>query len=290
MSNCSGFCSSPRACGSTLAAGSISSSSLGGREPSSCRLGEQGGNARGAAILGTAGALRYPAPDLRRKNSHLLSELGHGGLSSLALALASATLGLGLPVGLRLREVLRRAAVDERRAVDAILVLGRELGPGDEPTSVFRARLEHGAGLWREGWAPEIVVSGGLTGAARTTEAEAGCVCLMALGVPRQAIWTEDRSRFTLENLVNVRAAMRARGLSRLLMVSDPLHLARAAAFARGLALDVACSPATAAPPRARSASWWARATREAFLLHWYHVGVAYSRAIGSEWMLARVT
>jgi uncharacterized SAM-binding protein YcdF (DUF218 family) len=227
---------------------------------------------------------------LRRRNSHFLAELGPGGLSSLSLALASATLGLGAPIGLRLREVLRRAALDERRAADAILVLGRELGAGDQPTPVFRARLEHGAALWREGWAPEIVVSGGLTGTATRSEAAAGRELLLALGLPPESIWTEDRSRFTLENLVNVRAAMRDRRLSRLLLVSDPLHLARAAAFARGLALDVACSPATAAAPRRRSAGWWTRALREAFLLHWYHVGVAYSRAIGSERLLARVT
>jgi hypothetical protein len=32
------------------------------------------------------------------------------------------------------------------------------------------------------------------------------------------------------------------------------------------------------------------RAMREGFLLHWYHVGLAYSRAIGSRRMLERVT
>lgn len=226
---------------------------------------------------------------MRRRNSTFFEELGPGGLSSLSLALASGLLGLGIPVVVRSREILRAARRDERRKSDAILVLGREL-VDDRPSAVYRARLDHGARLWREGWAPEIVVSGGLTGCATRSEAAAGREHLLALGIPAPAILVEDRSRHTLENLFFVRESLAARGLGRLLLVSDPLHLARAAAFARGLALEIACSPAAEAPPRPGGPGWWLRTAREAFLLHWYRVGVAYSRAIGSERMLARVT
>jgi uncharacterized SAM-binding protein YcdF (DUF218 family) len=223
------------------------------------------------------------------RNSTFFAELGPGGLSSLALAFASGLLGAGVPVALRMREVLRAAAGHERRPADAILVLGREL-VDDRPTPVFRARLEHGAELWRAGVAPRLLVSGGWTGTASRSEAAAGREHLLAAGVPDAAIETEERSRHTLENLFYVRESLRARGLGRVVLVSDPLHLARAAALARGLALDFACSPAPAAPPRRGTPAWWTRALREAFLLHWYHVGVAYSRAIGSERLLARVT
>jgi len=223
------------------------------------------------------------------RNSTFLAELGPGGLSSLTLAFASGLLGVGVPVALRLREVLRSAAGHERRPADAILVLGREL-VDDRPTPVFRARLEHGAELWRAGVAPRLLVSGGWTGTASRSEAAAGREHLIAAGVAASAIETEERSRHTLENLYFVRESLRARGLGRIVLVSDPLHLARAAALARGLALDFACSPAPAAPPGRGTAAWWARALREAFLLHWYYVGVAYSRAIGSERLLARVT
>jgi uncharacterized SAM-binding protein YcdF (DUF218 family) len=223
------------------------------------------------------------------RNSTFLTELGPGGLSSLSLAFASGLVALGAPVGFRLRQVLRAAATDERRAADAILVLGREL-VDDRPTPVFRARLDHGAALWREGLAPVLLVSGGWTGTASRSEAAAGRDYLIEAGIPVAAIETEERSRHTLENLCFVRESLRARGLGRVVLVSDPLHLARAAALARGLALDFSCSPAATAPPRRGAPDWWARALREAFLLHWYHVGVAYSRAIGSERLLARVT
>jgi uncharacterized SAM-binding protein YcdF (DUF218 family) len=223
------------------------------------------------------------------RNSSFLRELGPGGLSSLTLALGAGAVALGLPVAARLREVLSRARGDELRRSDAILVLGRELA-GDRVTSVFRARLEHAAALLRAGWAERVIVSGGLTGTATRSEAAAGREVLLELGVAAERIWTEESSRFTLENLFHAREHLRAHGLASVVLVSDPLHLARAAAFARGLGIEAIGSPAVAAPPRRGGAGWWLRAAREAFLLHWYHVGLAWSRALGSQRMLSRVT
>lgn len=236
----------------------------------------------------TAGRRPLSSAFVRRRNSTFVAELGPGGLSSLTLALLTGALGLGLPVAWRLREVLRRAEGEPPRPADALLVLGREL-VDDRPTEVFRARLDQGAALYRAGWAPRIVVSGGMTGTARRSEAAAGREYLLDSGVPAADVWTEDAARFTLENLYNARETLRQRGLSRLILISDPLHLARAAALARGLGLDFVCCAAPA-PPRRGSLAWWLRAGREAFLIHWYHVGVAYSRAIRSEKLLSRVT
>lgn len=224
-----------------------------------------------------------------RRNSTFLGELGPGGLSSLALALASGALTLGAPVVWRARRVAAAAAGETPAPADAILVLGRELA-GDEVTPVFAARLEHARELLEAGWAPRLIVSGGLTGTARRSEAAAGREFLLAGGVAGDRIWVEERSRFTLENLYNVRDTLRELGLQRLIVVSDPLHLARAATMARGLGLDVVCSPARAAPPPPGSAAWWLRALREGFLLHWYHVGLTYSRAIRSRRLLSRVS
>ncbi len=224
-----------------------------------------------------------------KKNSTLLSELGPGGLSSLTLALSSGLLGLGLPVVWRGRQVVAGARGEPLRRSDAILVLGREL-IDDRPTAVFRARLDHALVLLRAEWAPALIVSGGMTGRATRSEAAAGREYLLAAGAPPQAVSIEERSRHTLENLVNVRETLRARGLECIVLVSDPLHLARAAAFARGLSLDVCCSAAAAAPPAPGTLGWWLRAGHEGFLLHWYRVGLAYSRMIRSERLLSRVT
>ncbi|HJW44808.1 MAG TPA: YdcF family protein [Geothrix sp.] len=216
-------------------------------------------------------------------------KLGPGGVVSLGLAVISGAALLGLPMAYRLRQVLRGADGDEPAAADAILVLGRRLKE-DQLTEVFEARLAHARTLWRQGLAPRIFVAGGTTGTARRSEAEAGRDWLVAQGVPEAAVLLEDRSQHTLENLFNVRAHMRAEGWRTLLVVSDRLHLTRAKATARGLDLDVRCSPAPGCPPAPGSLRAWERALHEAFLLHWYHTGMLYSRLIRSERQLERVT
>jgi len=225
----------------------------------------------------------------RHVDESLSSYLGPGALSTFALAAGTAIAGLGVPVAWRLQEVLRCARLDERQPADAILILGRTLDLG-AISEVFRARLDHGLTLLAAGLAPRIVVSGGLTGRSRRTEAEAGREYLLEKGLSESQLLIEDRSRHTMENLRNVRETARAGGWRRVLLVSDPLHLARAIAFARGLRLEMLCSGAPGAAPHRGSPGWWLRAVREATLLHWYHVGVAYSRLIRSERLLSRVT
>jgi uncharacterized SAM-binding protein YcdF (DUF218 family) len=227
----------------------------------------------------------YQAP----ARSSFWQKLGPGGAASLALALGSGAILLGLPVLLRLREVLGASRGDSLEGADAILVLGRRLD-GDAPTPVFEARLAHAEQLWRQGFAARVVVAGGLTGRASRSEAEVGVAWLAARGMDPGSLHTEDRSQHTLENLFNVRELLRASGWTRLLLVSDPLHLARASALARGLGLEVRCQPAPGCPPARGSFPWWGRALTEAFLLHWYHTGMVYSRAIGSRRQLERVT
>jgi|CXWL01.1.fsa_nt_gi uncharacterized SAM-binding protein YcdF (DUF218 family) len=225
----------------------------------------------------------------RHQTDSWQSYLGPGAASSLLLATAAAAGGLGIPLWWQLRRVLRAAAGDPPRTTDVVLVLGRAL-VRDQPSPVFVARLEHGAALVTTGRAPRLVIAGGLTGDASRTEAAAGREYLLARGFPAAQLALEDRSRHTLENLFNVRQTLRAEGWRTLTLVSDPLHLARASALARGLGLDVDASPAVAAPPVPGSPGWWRRAATEAAFLHWYHVGVLYSRAIRSEKLLSRVT
>ena len=216
-------------------------------------------------------------------------KLGPGGAASLGLAVVSCLGLLGLPWLLRLRQVLQAAPGDTAGAVDAILVLGRRL-ENDALTEVFEARLAHAEELWREGFAPRIFIAGGTTGTAARSEALAGRDWLLARGLPAEALLLEDRSQHTLENLFNVRIQLRTAGWRTLLLVSDPLHLARAGATARGLDLDVSCSAARMAPPSPGTSGWWARAAGEAFLLHWYHTGMLYTRLLGSHRQRNRVT
>ena len=227
----------------------------------------------------------YTAPP----RSTFWQKLGPGGLASFLLAAVGTVLTLGLPVGWRLRRVLREAGGEPVGPSDVILVLGRRLAE-NRPTPVFEARLAHAAQLWRNGLAPRILVAGGVTGKASCSEADAGRDWLLARGIPASALLVEGQSQHTLENLFHVRETLRTEGWHAVILVSDGLHLARAGALAAGLGLRVHRSAAKDCPPAPGSPAWYRRAAVEAFLLHWYHTGLAYSRLIRSRRQLERVT
>ncbi|HXC17366.1 MAG TPA: YdcF family protein [Holophagaceae bacterium] len=227
----------------------------------------------------------YTAP----ARSGFWKKLGPGGFASFALAACSVILLLGLPLVWRMVQVLRGAREDAPAPADGILVLGRKL-QADQPSPVFVARLAHAESLWRAGLAPRLIVAGGLTGRASISEAEAGRAWLIEHGLPMEAVLIEDQSQHTLENLFLARETLRAKGWKTLLLVSDPLHLARATALAEGLGLTTRRAPALACPPARGGFAWWKRAAFEAFFLHWYRTGLLYSHLIGSERQLERVT
>jgi uncharacterized SAM-binding protein YcdF (DUF218 family) len=212
---------------------------------------------------------------------------GPGAFATLFVAWVVAAAGLGVPVLLRLREVLGIARGGRRLPADAILVVGRVL-ERDRASPIFVARLAHAAELFHDGLAPYVLVAGGLTGDATRSEAAVGREHLLELGVPPAAILLEDRSTHTVENLAYVRRTARALGWRRLLAVSDPLHLARVLAVGRGFGLDLGYSPAAA--PYPRGWRYWLLALSEAHLLHWYRSGVAFSRLVRNHRYLARVT
>ncbi|HET6330961.1 MAG TPA: YdcF family protein [Holophagaceae bacterium] len=227
----------------------------------------------------------YTAP----ARSGFWKKLGPGGFASFTLTCLSVVVLLGLPLLWRMIQVLRGAREDASVLSDAILVLGRKL-ESDRPSPVFVARLAYAQSLWRAGLAPRILVAGGLTGRASLSEAEAGRAWLMDHGVPPEAVLTEDQSQHTLENLFLARQTLRAEGWATLLLVSDPLHMARAMALAQGLGLATRPAPALACPPKKGGPGWWKRAVFEAFFLHWYRTGLLYSRLLGSKRQLERVT
>lgn len=115
---------------------------------------------------------------------------------------------------------------------DAIVVLGNR-PPVDERGHVrpeLRRRVETGVRLWKEGRAPLLVMTGGLAPSGHV-EAEVMRELAVELGVPRDAIRIEGRSRDTIENAGFTLAMLceaREDCEPRLLVVSSPFHLPRA--------------------------------------------------------------
>ena len=115
---------------------------------------------------------------------------------------------------------------------DAIIVLGALVLPGGEPSGSLRARASAAAALFHEGRAP-VVVATGAHHQQPPGEAVVTRRLLRAGGVPDAAILLEEKSRNTHGNLLF------ARGLvpeaNRVLLVTEPFHMARALRLARAV-------------------------------------------------------
>ena len=122
--------------------------------------------------------------------------------------------------------------VDAVEKSDAILVLG-----SFDPNAAL-----HGARLWLAGWAPKIIMSGGVahkgqlldTGWNRP-EAEVFAEIAMKEGVPREAILLESRAQNTAENFSLGRAVAEQAGvqIGKLLVVAKPYMTRRGFATGR---------------------------------------------------------
>src|SRR5690348_13720411 len=78
-------------------------------------------------------------------------------------------------------------ASDEARPADAIAVLGAAQYNG-RPSPVFRARLDHAAGLLQRGLAPLVLVTGGVGAGDTVSESEVGRRYLTKAGLPESAV------------------------------------------------------------------------------------------------------
>ena len=136
---------------------------------------------------------------------------------------------------------------DERRPVDAIVVLGAAQYNG-RPSPVLRARLNHALSLYREGLAPLVVVTGGIGRGDTTSEAVVGQRYLVAHGIPEGVVVAQGEGRTTKASMSAVTAWLHARGLRRVLLVSDPFHMFRLRLEARRTALEAYTSPTESSP------------------------------------------
>jgi uncharacterized SAM-binding protein YcdF (DUF218 family) len=136
---------------------------------------------------------------------------------------------------------------DERRPVDAIVVLGAAQYNG-RPSPVLRARLNHALSLYRDQLAPLVVVTGGIGRGDTTSEAVVGQRYLVAHGIPEGAVAAQGEGRTTMASMNAVTVWLHARGLRRVLLVSDPFHMFRLRLEARRTGLEAYTSPTESSP------------------------------------------
>ncbi len=166
---------------------------------------------------------------MKKRNRVLIILLAVLGAAAALLALTAAS-------------VVRYADTDETRRADCVIVLGAGTWEG-EVSPVFRERLRHAVKLYRAGYAPKIILTGGLDPSNTIPDAEAARRWTEKEGVPQKDVLTEERSRYTHENFVYAKEIMEREGMETALVVSDPLHMKRAMLCARDFGVTAYASP-----------------------------------------------
>jgi len=128
--------------------------------------------------------------------------------------------------------------VRKKATADAIVVLGCRVDDAGLPSERMRRRMALAVALYRDGAAPLIVLSGG--GLGPVAEAAAMRDLALAAGIPAAALLLEPDSRDTLANAVNTARLLQAAGKRRIVLVTDRMHLQRAALLFRRAGLDIA--------------------------------------------------
>jgi len=193
------------------------------------------------------------------------------------LRLVGATvLVVALVLGLWVASVAGRvwyvARQDDVKPVDAIVVLGASQYDGT-PTSVFAARLDHAAGLWKDGVAPVVITVGSKLPGDRFTEAGAGRTYLIDHGVAGRKVVAVPQGHDTWNSLQAVQRLMDRRGWDSVVLVSDPWHEFRAREMSERLGMTATTSPTRSGPAVLTRGAEVRSIARETAAYVWWRVG-----------------
>lgn len=132
--------------------------------------------------------------------------------------------------------------VDEAQKSDVIIVLGTAVWD-DEPSPVFRERILHGIHLYKKGYAPKIIFTGGKSEEDKYSESYTAQLFAEKRGVPKTDILIEEKSTITDENFLFAKEIMVENGFKNALIVSDPMHMRRALIYAKDYNIPAFSSP-----------------------------------------------
>lgn len=131
---------------------------------------------------------------------------------------------------------------DEKCNADVAIVLGASVT--DEGVSpVLRERLNHGIWLYQNGYVNYLILTGGVGEGDTLSEAYVSKQYVLSQSIPEEAIFLEEASKITEENLKNAKAIMDAHNWETAIIVSDPLHMKRAMLMAEDYGITAYSSP-----------------------------------------------
>jgi len=163
--------------------------------------------------------------------------------------------GLGVKLFSVATDIRRQSDVEEARPADVILVLGAAEYRG-RPSPILEARLNHALFLYRQGFAPRIMTTGGKGGDPMFTEGEVGRAYLSRHGIPSEAIIVESEGETTVHSTAAAAEIMRRMDLHSCIVVSDGYHIYRVKRMLQFQGNDVYGSPRPAEPHHGWRQEW----------------------------------
>jgi len=160
--------------------------------------------------------------------------------------------------------------IDQTQKADAIVVLGAGLRRDNTPGPALTRRSNRAADLWEQGFAPMIICTGGMTGRATRSEADACKEIVLQRGVPANAVLVEDQSRSTEENALHTHEIFQEHGWSTVLLVTDSFHMLRAKWIFEGEGFIVYSSPVSSSV--VRFDEYLVFTAREVGAFHWLFI------------------
>lgn len=115
---------------------------------------------------------------------------------------------------------------DRLAPADAIVVLGNTVGPDGRPSPRLKGRLDGALAAYRRGFAPLLVVSGGI-GKEGFDEAAVMADYLVENGVPRQAVIVDSSGVDTAATAAAVAALGKTRGIKSVIVATQYFHVVR---------------------------------------------------------------
>lgn len=125
---------------------------------------------------------------------------------------------------------------------DAAVVLGAAIWD-DEPSPVFRERINHSIWLYDNDYVEYLFFTGGKGDGEQYSESEVARQYAIEQGVAPDDILIEEVSTITEENLEQVLIVSDEEPIESYTLVSDPLHMKRAMLMAEDLGMEAYSSP-----------------------------------------------
>ncbi len=125
----------------------------------------------------------------------------------------------------------------KRDRYDCAIVCGCPAKADGRASEIMKARVRKAVQLWREGRVSVLIFSGGAV-KNEYIEAQVMKEYAESLGVPEDAILTEETSVSTCHNMMHSRALMEKCGAKNCVVVTSRWHLRKADHYARKFDLD----------------------------------------------------